>query len=272
MRAGGGVRVLPPVVLPGGRRPRRGRAGSAGAGPALVGPTSSPLWWWPSPASDSTTTRRCVRWSWSRRSLGGSGSGFTLDQWNGHWPVPFAPTVEVADEHVSDGDIERYEELRHRALCGDAAGWRLGLPCCNATAWPPRRRLAAPSSAATGPVCVGGARRQGRGGGCARHHGVGLSAGGVMGDDCRRCGLQGHRLASGPHRLLVCAPVDHAPGAHQHRVHHPPICAAATGRRSGLGNRTDRDHRPRPRPVGAGTVAPGVTASDGVSGLAVGPR
>jgi len=36
--------------------------------------------------------------------------------------------VERFDERVGDGaDVERYEQLRQRALGGDAAGWRLGL-------------------------------------------------------------------------------------------------------------------------------------------------
>jgi hypothetical protein len=34
----------------------------------------------------------------------------------------------MPDEPAADGgDVERYEELRHRALGGDSAGWRLGL-------------------------------------------------------------------------------------------------------------------------------------------------
>jgi hypothetical protein len=36
--------------------------------------------------------------------------------------------VEICDERVGDGaDVERYEQLRRRALGGDATGWRLGL-------------------------------------------------------------------------------------------------------------------------------------------------
>ncbi|MGB9113362.1 MAG: hypothetical protein WCF24_11635 [Acidimicrobiales bacterium] len=36
--------------------------------------------------------------------------------------------MDRSDErpHVA-GDVERYETLRARALCGDASGWRLGL-------------------------------------------------------------------------------------------------------------------------------------------------
>ena len=36
--------------------------------------------------------------------------------------------MESADEcSCTTGDIEAYESLRARALCGDGAGWRLGL-------------------------------------------------------------------------------------------------------------------------------------------------
>lgn len=39
------------------------------------------------------------------------------------------PKAETAGERASDGvvDVERYEQLRRRALDGGAEGWRLGL-------------------------------------------------------------------------------------------------------------------------------------------------
>jgi hypothetical protein len=38
------------------------------------------------------------------------------------------PTAEEADERAPDGvDVQRYEQLRRRALGGEAEGWRLGL-------------------------------------------------------------------------------------------------------------------------------------------------
>ncbi len=44
-------------------------------------------------------------------------------------PGPFAPTAETAGDRAADGgiDVERYEQLRRRALDGTAEGWRLGL-------------------------------------------------------------------------------------------------------------------------------------------------
>jgi hypothetical protein len=36
--------------------------------------------------------------------------------------------VEATDERATDtGDVERYEQLRRRALGGETSGWRLGL-------------------------------------------------------------------------------------------------------------------------------------------------
>jgi hypothetical protein len=35
--------------------------------------------------------------------------------------------VAEPDERPRDGDVERYESLRHHALAGEASGWRLGL-------------------------------------------------------------------------------------------------------------------------------------------------
>jgi hypothetical protein len=42
--------------------------------------------------------------------------------------LPVHPKVDRSDERPStNGDIERYETLRQRALDGEPAGWRLGL-------------------------------------------------------------------------------------------------------------------------------------------------
>lgn len=40
--------------------------------------------------------------------------------------------MEAADEpaHGDGSDVERYEQLRRRALEGEASGWRLGLALC----------------------------------------------------------------------------------------------------------------------------------------------
>ena len=108
----------------------------AGGLPALVparpGPrrrTSSPTRWCPSPASAGRRIRRCARPIWPTPSPSGSGCGCIRVQWNGRWPDPFAPTAEEAGERAADGgvDVERYEQLRRRALGGEADGWRLGL-------------------------------------------------------------------------------------------------------------------------------------------------
>ena len=45
--------------------------------------------------------------------------------------MPAIPKVEARNEITDDADnddaVEGYEQLRRRALCGDADGWRLGL-------------------------------------------------------------------------------------------------------------------------------------------------
>lgn len=44
------------------------------------------------------------------------------------WLAPSARKARATDEPQGWGDeLERYEQLRARALHGDAAGWRLGL-------------------------------------------------------------------------------------------------------------------------------------------------
>jgi hypothetical protein len=40
---------------------------------------------------------------------------------------PKAAAGNERKEGPGDGDVEGYEQLRQRALCGDATGWRLGL-------------------------------------------------------------------------------------------------------------------------------------------------
>ena len=62
-RGGRGVRVLPAVVLPGGRRAGALRAGGAGAGPARAARrrTSSPRRSSPGPSSSWPPTPRCAR-------------------------------------------------------------------------------------------------------------------------------------------------------------------------------------------------------------------
>jgi hypothetical protein len=75
--------------------------------------------------------------------------------------------VETSDERVEDGaDVERYEQLRRRALGGDAAGWRLGMAvlqrhgvaawnrACQSTASLPPARPAAATPVADGVVGV----------------------------------------------------------------------------------------------------------------------
>ena len=42
-------------------------------------------------------------------------------------PGPPGPKAAAPGERDSSGDVERYEQLRRRALDGDPAGWRLGL-------------------------------------------------------------------------------------------------------------------------------------------------
>jgi hypothetical protein len=46
--------------------------------------------------------------------------------------------VAAPDERRRSDDVERYEQLRHRAIEGDASGWRLGLALLQrrgVTAW-----------------------------------------------------------------------------------------------------------------------------------------
>ena len=61
-----------------------------------------------------------------------SRSGCTRDRWSGPWPALKTPKVEAHND-IDDterwriGVVDGYEQLRARALCGDADGWRLGL-------------------------------------------------------------------------------------------------------------------------------------------------
>src|SRR5258707_14406772 len=72
------------------------------------------------------------RRSWLPRSRPNSRSGCTRDRWSGPWPALKIPKVETRndiDDTGGDGSdvVDGYEQLRARALGGDADGWRLGL-------------------------------------------------------------------------------------------------------------------------------------------------
>ncbi len=72
------------------------------------------------------------RRSWLMRSRPSSRSGCTRDRWSGPWPALKTPKVEARndiDDTGGDGSdvVDGYEQLRARALGGDADGWRLGL-------------------------------------------------------------------------------------------------------------------------------------------------
>jgi hypothetical protein len=64
----------------------------------------------------------------------------------------------AADERAGDrGDVERYEELRRRALGGEAAGWRLGLALLQrrgVAAWARAWRTTAPTTQARSPAAA----------------------------------------------------------------------------------------------------------------------
>lgn len=86
------------------------------------------------------------------------------------WGAPRSPKAKEATDDGSDrdGGVERYEQLRARALGGDGAGWQLGLALLErqgvaawARAWPsstpPLARAARPAvvPAAAGAELVG---------------------------------------------------------------------------------------------------------------------
>ena len=72
------------------------------------------------------------RRSWLMRSRQNSRSRCTRDRWSGRWPALKIPKVETRND-IDDTDgggsdvVDGYEQLRRRALRGDADGWRLGL-------------------------------------------------------------------------------------------------------------------------------------------------
>jgi hypothetical protein len=54
--------------------------------------------------------------------------GCTRARSSGRSSAPSDPKAEAGREPAGDGgDVERYEQLRRRALAGDPSGWRLGL-------------------------------------------------------------------------------------------------------------------------------------------------
>ena len=148
-----------------------------------------------------------------------------------------------SDERVGDGaDVERYEQLRRRALGGDAAGWRLGLAVLQrhgVAAW--TRAWRSTTRAGAGSAASRGAGRRRRGRRCARHHGAGLSAGGVSGDERRRGRVSkvtaGH-LARTAYLYVRQSTLRQV--LNNTESTHPPIRAAPTGRRAGLAGRADR--------------------------------
>jgi hypothetical protein len=58
-------------------------------------------------------------------------SGFRCipGRWSGRWPGQPKQKKGAPDEPVDShrGDVDRYEQLRRRALCGEPSGWQLGL-------------------------------------------------------------------------------------------------------------------------------------------------
>lgn len=74
-------------------------------------------------------------------------------------PGPFAPRTETAGERAAGGgvDVERYEQLRRRALDGEAEGWRLGLGVlCHrgVAAWLRAWHTTVPTPAAVAPAAA----------------------------------------------------------------------------------------------------------------------
>ena len=172
--------------------------------------------------------------------------------------------------------MDGYEQLRARALAGDADGWRLGLAVLQqrgVAAWLRVRQATVPDGRAAHARPGRVAHRRGRGrraGRAARVDGAGRRGAGVSGDERADRG-EGDRRAPGPHRLPVRAPVDAAAGADQHRVRRPPVRVAAEGDRAGLAGRADRHHRHRPGPVRGPRRRPGRIPASGRRGRH-GPR
>src|SRR4051794_3264841 len=90
--------------------------------------------WSRSRASGWPPSRRCVRPGWSTWWPSGSGCVCTRARSSARWPgSPKVRETHDDDERVDDDDddggghVERYEQLRARALAGDGAGWQLGL-------------------------------------------------------------------------------------------------------------------------------------------------
>ena len=70
------------------------------------------------------------RRGWLMRSRPSSRSGCTRDRWSGPWPALKIPKVEACNDIDDTGGggsdvVDGYEQLRARALGGEADGWRL---------------------------------------------------------------------------------------------------------------------------------------------------
>ncbi len=140
--------AFPPVVLPGGGR--AAADGLPGSVPARPGPRRAHK------LTEEMVTSRCGGpgrgpvgalgrrgrgdrgdlWGPGASTVGGAGAdaGEEPQQWRARMTA--APTTAAAD-------VERYEQLRRRALAGDAP-WPPGSPCCSSTAWRPGYAAGAP--------------------------------------------------------------------------------------------------------------------------------
>ncbi len=128
--------ALRPTACPGRCRPGRD----------LDGRTSSPRRWSrlaaaaraedPSVRSGDVAGRSRRPWGPGASTVGGAGAdaGEEPQQWRPRMTA--APTTAAAD-------VERYEQLRRRALAGDAP-WPPGWPRCSSTAWRPGYAPGAP--------------------------------------------------------------------------------------------------------------------------------
>ena len=187
---GGGVRVLPAVVLPGGRGGRRA-TGWPALVPARPGPRrahklTDEVVAFARQLREADPALRSAR-SGRRDRRAGSGSRCTRARWSGRWPGLRTPKVEARDERSDDAAaaVRRRRPLRAAARAGrwpaTPGGWRLRAgACCSTAGWPPgcapgRRSRAA----ATGPAPEPGRRRPAPGPRTRAGRGAGLDGAGL---------------------------------------------------------------------------------------------
>ena len=269
-RGGQGLRLLPPVVLPGPDRLRARRLGrpDARTSRARTAATSSLRrcceFVVQARAADPQL-RAAQRWPSSVRQRFGvqvhprSIERQLAAQKKTALSCPARPAGTVSRTPRNDGLIARYEDLRRpgarAAWCarpGPGAvhapvAWRHGCrpgasaPASGAAVPPP----AAPTSAPGNDICP--VQLHSGCGDVPGQHGFGRPPGGYAHD--QRSPPEGSGQPPQAQRLPVRAPVDAAPGAREHREHQAPVRAAPARGGAGLGRGAHHRDRQRPRPV-----------------------